>query len=80
MRHCGVLKGWLFSVLLALSWPSLAAVAQEGTLVVALDTLGGQSMDPIQETRSAAAHYQAPMFDSLVGVNYEKGGGGAGCC
>lgn len=82
MRRCGLLKGWLLPVLLALSWPPLAALAavaqQQGTLVIAIDTLGAQSMDPIQETRSAHAHYQAPMFDSIVGLDYEKGGAGPG--
>lgn len=55
-----------------------SAAAPADTLVIAIDTLGSQSMDPIQETRAAHAHYQAPMFDSLVGLNYERGGMGPG--
>src|SRR3990167_120629 len=78
MKHCGLLNGWLFAFLLALAWTAMAAEEQQGTLVVALDTLGAQSMDPIQETRSAHAHYQAPMYDSIVGLNFEKGGAGPG--
>jgi peptide/nickel transport system substrate-binding protein len=57
-----------------------AAMAQDqkGTLIVAIDNLGTQSMDPIQEGRPANAHFHAPMYDSLVGYNYEKGGIGPG--
>jgi len=78
MRHCDLLKGWLLPVLLALAWTAVAAEKQEGTLVVALGTLGAQSMDPIQETRSPHAHYHAPMYDALVGFNFENGGKGPG--
>ena len=78
MRHCGLLKGWLLPVLLALAWTAVAAEKQEGTLVIALDTLGAQSVDPIQETRSPHAHYQAPVYDALVGFNFERGGKGPG--
>ena len=78
MRHRGLLKGCLFSLLLALAWTAVAAEKQQGTLIVAIDTLGAQSMDPIQETRSAHAHYQAPMYDAIVGFNFEKGGAGPG--
>lgn len=79
MKHCCLSTCWLLSFLLmALAGNPLAAEVQQGTLVVALGTLGAQSMDPIQETRSAHAHYQAPVFDSIVGLNYEKGGAGPG--
>ncbi len=78
MRHWGLLKGWLLPLLLALAWTAVAAEKQQGTLVIALDTLGAQSMDPIQETRSPHAHYQAPMYDALVGFNFERGGKGTG--
>lgn len=54
------------------------AQEQKGTLIVAIDNLGTQSMDPIQEGRPANAHFQAPMYDSLVGYDYEKGGIGPG--
>jgi peptide/nickel transport system substrate-binding protein len=55
-----------------------AATDQKGTLVVALDTLGAQTMDPIMEGRAPHAHYQAPVFDALLGFDYEKGGIGPG--
>ena len=61
-----------------LAVPALADGHQEGTLVVALDTLGGQTMDPILEDRAPHAHYQAPIFDSLLGFNFEQGGLGPG--
>ena len=79
MKHCCLSTGWLLSFLLmALAGNPLAAEVQQGTLVIALGTLGSQSMDPIQETRSPHAHYQAPMYDALVGLNFEKGGKGPG--
>ncbi|RMF83302.1 MAG: hypothetical protein D6736_21800, partial [Nitrospinota bacterium] len=66
-------------LILFLAWtPGALAKEQKGTLVVALDTLGAQTMDPILETRAPHAHYQAPIFDALVGFNYEKGGIGPG--
>jgi peptide/nickel transport system substrate-binding protein len=55
-----------------------AAVDQKGTLVIALDTLGAQVTDPILETRAPHAHYQAPVYDSLVGFDLDKGGIGPG--
>jgi hypothetical protein len=57
---------------------AVAAQDQKGTLVVALDTLGAQTMDPILEGRAPHAHYQAPVFDSLAGFDYDKGGIGPG--
>jgi ABC-type transport system substrate-binding protein len=57
---------------------STMAQDQKGTLVIALDTLGAQTMDPIQETRAPHAHYQAPVFDAIMGFNYDKGGLGPG--
>ncbi|MEE8433559.1 MAG: ABC transporter substrate-binding protein, partial [bacterium] len=79
MRHSLLLTGWLLSLLLlALAWSPAAAQDQKGTLVVVLDTLGGQTMDPILEGRAAHAHYQAPVFDALLGFNFEKGGVGPG--
>tara|TARA_Y100001934_G_scaffold281180_1_gene390042 strand:- start:5951 stop:7582 length:1632 start_codon:yes stop_codon:yes gene_type:complete len=61
-----------------LTLAATVAHAQEGTLVVALDSLGSQSLDPIQEGRPGHAHYQAPIYDSLVGFDLEKGGTGPG--
>ena len=48
------------------------------TLVIAIDTFGAQVMDPILETRAPHAHYHAPIWDSLVGFDLEKGGIGPG--
>ena len=70
---------YLLSLLIAaFVWTPLWAADQKGTLIVALESLGGQSMDPIQEGRPTNAHIQAPVFDSLLGYNYEKGGVGQG--
>ncbi len=55
-----------------------AALDQKGTLVIALDTLGAQLMDPILDTRAPHAHYHAPVWDSLVGFDFDKGGIGPG--
>lgn len=56
-----------------------AATAQDkDTLVIAIDTFGAQVMDPILETRAPHAHYHAPIWDSLVGFDLEKGGIGPG--
>ena len=80
MKLIKLLNSWLFLIIFAaLVWPPLAAAeSQKGTLVIALDTLGGQTMDPILEGRAPHAHYQAPVFDALVGFNFEKGGIGPG--
>jgi peptide/nickel transport system substrate-binding protein len=48
------------------------------TLVIALDTLGAMVMDPIADTRAPHAHYHAPIWDSLVGFDLDKGGIGPG--
>ncbi len=79
MKHRRRLTGWLFPLLL-IAWVGtpLATEDQKGTLIIALDTLGGQTMDPILEGRAPHAHYQAPVFDALIGFNYEKGGLGPG--
>src|SRR5262245_25155746 len=55
-----------------------AAAADKDTLIIALDTLGAQVMDPIADTRAPHAHYHAPIWDSLVGFDLEKGGIGPG--
>lgn len=79
MRHFTLLAGWMFSLLLVtMVWAPVGAQEQKGTLVIALDSLGGQTMDPILEGRAAHAHYQAPVFDALLGFNFEKGGLGPG--
>jgi peptide/nickel transport system substrate-binding protein len=51
---------------------------QKDKLVIALDTLGSQVMDPIADTRAPHAHYHAPLWDSLVGFDLERGGIGPG--
>jgi peptide/nickel transport system substrate-binding protein len=55
-----------------------ATAQDKDTLVIALDTLGAQVLDPIADTRAPHAHYHAPIWDSLVGFDYEKGGIGPG--
>src|SRR5262245_57503722 len=55
-----------------------AQAADKDTLVIALDTLGAQVMDPIMDTRAPHAHYHAPVWDSLVGFDFENGGIGPG--
>ena len=77
LRRSRLLGGVAASVLAAFS-VAHAADHQEGTLVVALETLGGQTMDPILEGRAPHAHYQAPIFDALIGFNLEEGGLGPG--
>jgi peptide/nickel transport system substrate-binding protein len=56
----------------------LLAQEQKGTLVFAVESLGAQTLDPILEGRPGNAVYQAAMYDSLVGFNFEKGGVGPG--
>ena len=51
-----------------------ASAADKDTLVIALDTLGAQVMDPIMDTRAPHAHYHAPVWDSLVGFDFDNGG------
>jgi peptide/nickel transport system substrate-binding protein len=71
---------WLASLSwLAVSvWYPVAAQTQKGTLLFAVESLSAQTMDPILEARPGNAIYQAPMYDSLVGFNLEKGGIGPG--
>src|SRR5262245_51359759 len=57
---------------------SIVTAQDKDTLVIALDTLGAQVMDPIADTRAPHAHYHAPIWDSLVGFDFEKGGIGPG--
>lgn len=71
-------RDFLVTILVLVCGIAVANADQKGTLVVALDTLGGQTMDPILEGRAPHAHYQAPIFDALVGYDYEKGGIGPG--
>src|SRR5262245_47574696 len=66
------------SSMLAAGELSAVCAADKDTLVIALDTLGAQVMDPIMDTRAPHAHYQAPIWDSLVGFDFENGGIGPG--
>ena len=69
---------WWATIALAIGLSGPALADQKDTLIVALDTLGAQTMDPILEGRAPHAHYQAPVYDALIGFNYEKGGLGPG--
>lgn len=62
----------------ALATTPLRAQDQKGTLVFAVESLSGQTLDPILEGRPGNAVYQAVMYDSLVGFDLEKGGVGPG--
>jgi len=73
-----ILPALVMSGLLVVGGPSAAPAADKDTLVIALDTLGAQVMDPIMDTRAPHAHYHAPIWDSLVGFDLEKGGIGPG--
>src|SRR5438477_16976 len=72
------LLGLALSGLLIAVGASAAPAADKDTLVIVLDTLGAQVMDPIMDTRAPHAHYHAPIWDSLVGFDLEKGGIGPG--
>jgi peptide/nickel transport system substrate-binding protein len=63
---------------ITLSGLPLAAQTQQGTLIFSVETLSAQTMDPILEGRPGNAIYQAPMYDSLVGFDLQKGGIGPG--
>jgi peptide/nickel transport system substrate-binding protein len=79
MRHRQILKGWTLTALIAgWAWQACAAQTQKGTLIFAVESLSGQTMDPIMEARPGNAVYQAPMYDSLVGFDLDKGGVGPG--
>src|SRR5262249_2162667 len=54
------------------------AQTQKGPLVFAVEQLSAQTMDPILEQRPGNAICQAPMYDSLVGFDIQKGGIGPG--
>ena len=73
------LRKWaLASLLVAASAAQAAAQTQTGTLIFAVESLGGQTLDPILEGRPGNAVYQAAMYDSLVGFDLAKGGVGPG--
>ena len=71
----------LWAIALALTIAALNAATaqtQKGTLLFAVESLSSQTMDPILEARPGNAIYQAPMYDSLVGFDFDKGGTGPG--
>lgn len=73
------LKHWLLaSSLVVLGCMPAAAQNQTGTLIFAVESLGGQTLDPILEGRPGNATYQAVMYDSLAGFDFAKGGVGPG--
>jgi len=53
------------------------SAADKDTLVIALDTLGAQVMDPIMDTRAPHAHYHAPSgtrwWDSTSRTRHRPG-------
>jgi hypothetical protein len=58
---------------------SSADAADKDTLVIALDTLSAQVMDPNMDTRAPYAHYHAsPIWDSLIRFDVKNGGIGPG--
>ena len=63
----------LMTMLLLWSISAAAVTDQKGTLVVALDTLGAQTMDPILERRAPQAHYQAPISTPSCGLIPSRG-------
>jgi len=65
-------------LLVAAAVAPTTAQEQKGTLIFAVESLGAQTLDPILEGRPGNAVYQAVMYDSLVGFNFEKGGVGPG--
>ena len=75
-RRLGVAPLALLSVLSS-SAPGLAQ-EPKGTLIFAVESLAAQTLDPILEGRPGNAVYQAPMYDSLVGFDLDKGGLGPG--
>ncbi len=81
MKHLRGVSAWLLAASIALApWHAAwaQAQAQSGTLVFAVESLAAQTLDPILEQRPGNAVYQAAMYDSLVGFNFEKGGVGPG--
>ena len=75
-RRLGVPPLALLSVV-SLSAPGLTQ-EPKGTLIFAVESLAAQTLDPILEGRPGNAVYQAPMYDSLVGFDLDKGGLGPG--
>jgi len=79
VEHRQSLTAGALALLVAIAaWQPLQAQTQKGTLIFAVESLSSQTMDPIQEARPGNAIYQAPMYDSLVGFDLDKGGTGPG--
>ncbi len=47
--------------------------APKGNLIEAIQTLGLQMFDPVREDRASMCHYQAPIFDTLLGSDPKSG-------
>ena len=73
LRHAA-----LVAVLAVFCWSPAVGQPAKGTLIFAVESLSAQTMDPILEARPGNAIYQAPMYDSLVGFDLDKGGTGPG--
>jgi len=58
--------------------PAASSSAPTGTMTVALENLGAEVTDPILQSRAGHAQYQAPIYDALLGFNYESQFGGLG--
>ena len=58
--------------------PAASSSAPTGTMTVALENLGAEVTDPILQSRAGHAQYQAPIYDALLGFNYESQYGGLG--
>src|SRR5437667_9883132 len=71
IRGIVVLGSVLSSLLAGAVMPATAA--DKDTLVIALDTLGAQGMDPIFDTRAPHAHDQATNSDPLAGFDVGQG-------
>src|SRR2546426_3239528 len=78
LRTLGYWLSFVMSLLLVVGVVGNVGAADKDTLIIALDTLGAQVLDPIADTRAPHAHYHAPMWDSLVGFDFDKGGIGPG--
>jgi peptide/nickel transport system substrate-binding protein len=78
MTYKNMLARLLLSAALGAAAAPALAQDSEGTLVVAIESLAAQNLDPILEGRPGHAHYHAPLYDALVGFDLKEGGIGPG--
>ncbi|MDP2949375.1 MAG: ABC transporter substrate-binding protein [Chloroflexota bacterium] len=57
----------------ATATPTQVAVRPKGELKQAIQSFGHQHFDPVREERGNSSHYQAPIYDSLIGSNVDTG-------